>query len=124
MTMKQHSLKYMKELKGVLLKYSILSLQKPTGRYLSTRPEFHFNITCQTTAFKPKIDQSLTGTVVKMGPGYVNCLVYGYFTAVVYGRFQTVLEPGTLISFKLKHYQQTSSDDLVLKGVPEVAPSS
>jgi len=124
MKMKQHSLKYMKELRGVLLKYSILSLQDTTGRYLSTRPEFHFNITCNTTSFKPSIDQILTGTVVKMGPGYVNCLVYGYFTAVVYGRFTNVMEVGSFIRFRLKHYQQTSSDDLVLKGTPEVAASS
>ena len=61
---------------------------------------------------------TLEGTVVKIGPGYVNCLVFGYFTAVVYDRFTNPVEVGSIIRFKLQFYQVTVHNDFILKGSP------
>ena len=70
------------------------------------------------TVFKPKLGAPLEGKVIKIGPGYVSCLVFGYFTAVVYDRFKEPVEVGSNIRFKLQFYQVTVHNDFILKGSP------
>ena len=103
---------------GVLLKNTKIKLKERTASIVSISPELHFDIFCSITVFKPKFGAVLEGTIVKFGPGYVNCLVYGYFTAVVYDRFSEPVDVGSVIRFKLQFFQVTVHNDFILKGVP------
>ena len=111
-------LKYLESEQGVLLKCSHIKLSERTASIVSISPELHFDVSCSVTIFKPILGAVLEGNIVKLGPGFVNCLVYGYFTAVVYDRFSKPVEVGSVIRFKLQFYQVTVHNDFILKGVP------
>ena len=111
-------LKYLESEQGVLLRYTNIKFKERAARIVSISPELHFDISCTVTVFRPKMGAILEGTVVKIGPGYVNCLVFGYFTAVVYDRFTNPVEVGSVIRFKLAFYQVTVHNDFILKGSP------
>lgn len=111
-------LKYLESEQGVLLHYTNIKFQNKSAKIVSTSPELHFDINSLLTVFKPKLGAQLEGTVVKIGLGFVNCLVFGYFTAVVYDRFAIPVEVGSRIKFKLQFYQVTVDNDFILKGSP------
>ncbi|XP_051872360.1 DNA-directed RNA polymerase I subunit RPA43 isoform X2 [Pristis pectinata] len=81
--LKTELLRFSESLQGVPVAYDKVRLIGALGDIYDDQGYIHLNIEADFVIFRPKIGQKLMGTVNKVAPSHIGCLVHGCFNASI-----------------------------------------
>ncbi|TMW69199.1 hypothetical protein Poli38472_001355 [Pythium oligandrum] len=76
-------MRYSDKLKGVILSFSNVKLQKPLGHIMNEQPYIHCKVVADALVFQPREGMTLEGVVNKIGSNHIGMLFAGVFNGSV-----------------------------------------
>ncbi|GLE02176.1 hypothetical protein PINS_up011014 [Pythium insidiosum] len=76
-------MRYSDKLEGVILSFSNVRLEKPSGHILNEQPYIHCKVIADALVFQPRVGMTLSGVVNKIGSNHVGLLIAGVFNGSV-----------------------------------------
>ena len=71
------------EFEGVILGYRQLKIMNEKGIIIHESPYVHYNVEYIATYFKPTVGNYLVGSVLSVGEGQINLIVFDLFNAII-----------------------------------------
>ncbi|KAJ0406420.1 hypothetical protein P43SY_007028 [Pythium insidiosum] len=76
-------MRYSDKLEGVILSFSNVRLEKPSGHILNEQPFIHCKVIADALVFQPRVGMTLSGVVNKIGSNHIGLLIAGVFNGSV-----------------------------------------